>query len=252
MGKKSSKAPDVVGAATTEGEFARETARDANYANRPDQYNAFGQNTWGQETAIDPASGEEVTKWTQRQSFAPEVQRLFDSQMGRNQNLAEGSANLTNRAVNDLSAPADFDQFGDVQSFNYDPNAYRQAAEDAAYGRATQRLDPRFDKQRATLETQLANRGLRAGDQAYDAAMQNHGLARNDAYEMAQMGAVGEGRQEANQAFNMNLQGNERSNALRQQQIQEYLGKRSQSLTDANALQGAQNVGEVTQNFGGS
>ena len=245
MGKKSQSSPDVVGAANTEGQYSRETARDVTYADRPDQYNAFGSNTWGQEESIDPATGEKVTKWTQNQNLNPATQQLFASQMGRNQSLADASAIAAGRAGREMDAPLDWNQFGDVQGF--DPAANRQSAEDAAYGRATQRLDPRFASQRATLETQMANRGLRAGDQAYDAAMNNFNTGRNDAYEMAQMGAVGEGRQETG----LNLQTNERANALRQQQIQEYLGKRGQSLTEANALQDAQNLGEMTQTFGG-
>jgi hypothetical protein len=244
MGKKSSKTPNVKGAAKIEGKYGRDTARDTTYADRPDQHNAFGSTTWGQEMIIDPATGEQTTKWTQNQNLNPESQKLFDSQMGRNNELSELSSGMTDRIGQEMGAPLDWEQFGDVEGF--DPTANRQAAEDAAYGRSTQRLDPRFESQRATLETQMANRGLRAGDAAYDSAMGNFNTGRNDAYEMAQMGAVGEGRDEVG----LNLQTNERANALRQQQIQEYLGKRGQSLSESNALQDSQNLGEMTANFG--
>ena len=63
MGKKSTKPADVTGAATIEGEFSRETARDQTYADRPDQYNALGSSTWGQELVTDPATGAKTTKW---------------------------------------------------------------------------------------------------------------------------------------------------------------------------------------------
>ena len=56
MGKKSSKAPDVVGAAREEGKISRETARDATYADRPDQNGPLGSTTWGQERVLDPAT----------------------------------------------------------------------------------------------------------------------------------------------------------------------------------------------------
>lgn len=286
MGKKSSKSPDVVGAAEKEGEMSRETARDKTYADRPDQYNPFGSSTWEQELAYDPATTPggygagstpvrpsfgggpmgkamgkawdkkhgagavdpmegRVTKWTQRQTLNPETQKLFDAQMSRNQNLAATAEGMGGRISDEFGAPLDWDQFGDVEGF--DPAANRQSAEDAAYARATQRLDPRFESQRATLETQMANRGLRPGDQAYDSAMRTFNTGRNDAYEMAQLGAVGEGRSETD----LNLRTNERANALRSQQIEEYLGKRGRSLEESNMLQSSQNLGEMVSTFGG-
>ncbi len=156
-----------------------------------------------------------------------------------------------------------FDQYGDVigfnpeagpQDFDYDIMGGRQAAEDAAYQRATQRLDPQFESRQASLETDLRNKGLRPGDQAYDAAMANFGRERNDAYEMARLGAVGEGRQESQLSFgqglsaaelNAQLQGqrfgqgaqaNQIANALRQQQIMEDLYRRDFNLSEVDRL----------------
>lgn len=194
---------------------------------------------------IDPGTGEQVTKWVQNQNLNREQQDIFDNQTQRNQYLSGQAAGMGDRIQEEMGAPLDWGQFGDVVDF--DPAANRQQAEDAAYGRSTQRLDPQFAKQRETLERQLTGRGLRAGDSAYDSAMSNFGTSRNDAYEMARMGAVGEGRQE----FGLNLQGNERANALRQQQIQEYLGKRGQSLSESNALSDAMNTGEMASTYGG-
>lgn len=277
MGKKSADTPDVVGAAATEGQFSREAARDANYANRPDQFNSFGSNTWQNESIRDPASGEMTTKWTQRQNLSPAMQNIFDSQMQRNQSLSSSAAGMTDRINDEMGAPLDWGQFGDVQAaeaptkmgkFSWD-SANRGRAEDDAYARSTQRLDPQFASERATLETQMAGRGLRAGDSAYDSAMSNYDTGKNDAYEMARLGATAEGRTEDNQSYNQALGGyganqatnqqnfdqqmgaNERANALRGQQIQEYLGKRGQSLSESQALQAANTTGEMTQTFGG-
>ena len=41
------------------------------------------------------------------------------------------------------------------------------------------------------------------------------------------------------------------SNALRDQQIEEYLGKRTYSLGESKALKESQNLAEATQTFGG-
>jgi hypothetical protein len=252
MGKKSSSAPDVKGAAATEGQYSRETARDANYANRPDQYNAFGSNTWGQESVRDPATGEMTTKWTQRQNLSPDQQRLFDQETERNTQLGNTANALGDRISSEIGTPLDWGQFGDVIAGpTGDGSANRQRAEDDAYGRSTQRLDPQYESERATLEAQMAGRGLRAGDSAYDSAMSNFSTGKNDAYEMARMGATAEGRTEDQQSFDQQMGANERANALREQQIQEYLAKRGQSLTESNALKDSQTMGDTAAIFSG-
>ena len=154
------------------------------------------------------------------------------------------------------------------QAFTWD-SQNRQRAEDDAYGRSTQRLDSQFDADRVKLERQMSERGLRVGDSAYDSAMNNFSTGRNDAYEMARMQATAEGRQEDQQsygqaqgAYGMNrqaeqqrydqqAQSTDRANALRDQQISEYLSKRGQSLKEANALSGSMNTAEMSSTYGG-
>ena len=300
MGKKSPKTPDVVGAAQEEGEQSRETARDKTYADRPDQYSTMGSNTWGQTMVRDPATGEMVTKWTQNQTLSPDMQNLYNTQMQANQQLGSTAAAMGDRINAEMGAPLNWDQFGDVEAgpqasgvigagigpttgpegFQWDGQSQRQAAEDASYGRATSRLDPQMEQRRKELEVRLRNRGLRAGDQAYESEMAAYGRDSTDAYEQARMGSTLEGRAEDaqsygqasntfgqnltaeqqrynqmlsggqndraadQQAFNQEMSANERANALRQQQIQEYVGKRGQSLSEQQALQSAQTTGQ--------
>lgn len=306
MGKKSPSTPDIVGAANVEGEFSRESVRDQTYANRADEYGPFGNTTWEQQSIRDPSTGEMVTKWISRNNLGADTQNVFDAQMQRNVQLSQQSAAMGDRIQDDMGTALDWGQFGDVMAgpsasgpvgtgieattgddrFAWDsPN--RQRAEDAAYARSTQRLDPQFAADRTKLERQMANRGLRVGDSAYDSAMTNYDTGRNDAYEMARLSATGEGRIEDQQsygqaqgtwgtnrateqqqfgqqiaagqndragnqqAFDQSMDANARANALRQQQIQEYLGKRGQSLLESNALQDSMNIGEATATYGG-
>ena len=81
--------------------------------------------------------------------------------------------------------------------------------------------------------------------------MSNYSIGKNDAYEMARMGATSEGRTEDQQSFNQQMGANERANALRQQQIKEYLGKRGQSLSEQNALNDSAGLGDLASTFGG-
>tara|TARA_R110002153_G_scaffold274037_1_gene446779 strand:- start:19039 stop:19881 length:843 start_codon:yes stop_codon:yes gene_type:complete len=279
MGKKSSTGADVVGAASTEGEFAREIAREGSYADRPDQYNPFGSSTWGQSQVRDPASGEMVTKWTQNQQLNAPSQQLLNSEISNNRDVSSLQSGAMSRARQEMGQPVNFDQFGDVneqgiaqttgnEEFTYD-SSNRQRAEDAAYGRATSRLDPQFEQKRSELEIRLRNRGLSSGDQQYQSEMENFGRSQNDAYEQARMGSVGEGRAEDQQSFgqaqaafgtnrgseqqqfDQGMQSNERANALRQKQIDEYLGKRGQGISEAERLGQLKNYDEVTSAFGG-
>lgn len=253
MGKKSGpSAPDTIGAAKQTGIEDRTTARDATYADRPDQYNPFGSLTWGQESYIDPATGERVSKWTQAQALSPEMQDLFDQQMGLTKGQSQLQSDAFKRAQGEMGAAPDWAQFGQGKDLEYSPDQLRQRAEDAAYGRATSRLDPQFDQRAQALEVKLRNQGLRAGDEAYDSAMSNFGRERTDAYEQAQMGAVGQGRQEAGQLYDQQLGSTEFSNALRDQNIAEYLAKRQFSLGEAQALDPTANLQNMASPFVGS
>jgi hypothetical protein len=51
------------------------------------------------------------------------------------------------------------------------------------------RLNPQMDRARASLETTLANRGIRPGSEAYDRAMRNQGETENDARMQVTLGS---------------------------------------------------------------
>lgn len=249
---KSSKGPDVVGAAEAQGAIDRETARDANYANRPDQYNPFGNLTWGQQSVIDPATGEETTEWTQSQRLSPSMDYLLNSQISNAQKMSYTQGRAVNRAGMSMNDAADFDQFGAGSDLEFDPSQLRQRSEDAAYGRETSRLDPQFEQAGSDMEIKLRNQGLTAGDEAYDRAMGNFGRQKNDAYEQARMGAVGTGRAESQQAYSQQLGSTEFTNALRDKNIGEYLSKRSFDLKESQALDPTNKVQQLMDPYGGS
>lgn len=246
-----SSAPDSMGAAQVQGEMSAEAAREANYANRPDQFNPWGSVTWGTEEVIDPATGEPVTKWTQSQNFTDDSRKLYDQQMNIMGGRGAMAAGMNDRIASEMGAPADWGQFGDVHGLKNNPTELRQQAEDAAYGRATSRLDPKFAQSDEALEVKLRNQGLRQGDQAYDSAMQNASMAKNDAYQQAQYGATQAGMAESNQMYNQQMGSTEMANALRDQQIQEYLGKRNFSLSEQNKLQEGQGMADLAKVAGG-
>jgi len=118
-------------------------------------------------------------------------------------------------------------------SYDTEFTADRQRTEDALFSR----LSPKLQQDRAALETQLSNQGIKLGSSGYDRAMGNFGQQSNDA-RMAAILASGQeqsrladlARQSAGftnnarqQGFAENMQSAGFGNAARQQGFQENL-----------------------------
>jgi hypothetical protein len=237
MGKKS---PDVKGAAKKEAAASKEIALQSNYADRPDQHNAWGDMTWEQKKVRDPATGELVTKWTQNQSLSPQMQQLFDQENAGMMQRGGMNEVLMRRSQDEMGDAPDWAQFGQAEGMQFSPDQMRAKAENDAYQRDVMRLDPQFAQEQAQTEAKLRNQGLVPGDAAYDSAMSNFSQGKNDAYERARYGAAAAGRDEVTGMWNREVQGNEMSNALRDSNIAEYIAKRGFSLGEAGNVGGAQ------------
>jgi hypothetical protein len=131
---------------------------------------------WGwQETSFDPATGQ----WTTAQGPGAGLNEANNSLTGLfNANIAKGLGT------------------GD--------DARKQAI-DAAYGQATSRLDPQWDRRMEAGRTQLLNQGLDPSSEAYKNQMQDMNFARNDAYSSAMNGAISQGTEAGHTAFQDNL-----------------------------------------------
>ena len=128
------------------------------------------------------------------------------------------------------------------QDFNYDSapgmptadEATRQRVEDALYGRATSRLDPRFNQAQDQLNSSLAAQGITQGSEAYNRELQNFGNTRNDAYSSAMNDAISGSDDAMQRLFNMGLQ-------ARQQGVNEANTLRTLPTQEAAALAGISN-----------
>lgn len=93
MGKKSGPpAPDYTAAAEKTAESQNNQLLQQTWANRADQINPWGSQTWSAEKGIDPATGKPITNWTQTTKVAPELQHALDSQL----ELQSGRSDLAN------------------------------------------------------------------------------------------------------------------------------------------------------------
>jgi hypothetical protein len=279
-GKKSGpNAPDYMGLAKQQGEEARALNTQQTWANRADQTNPYGSSKWTSEMVIDPATGQEVTKWNQSTEISPELKGAYDSQLGVQSGRSELAQSMMGRLGSELGQGPDWSQltpwgqqmqatttpysFGDPRtqspalqnSLDYsnlqnvdNSGASRQRAEDAIYKSATSRLDPQWQAKQTQLETQLANQGITRNSAAYQNAMQGLETQRTDAYQQAQMGAVTGAGQEAQRNSSMDM-------ALRQQQAAEagnqgQFGNAAQQAAYQQALQSGQfGLGQQQQAF---
>lgn len=106
------------------------------------------------------------------------------------------------------------------------PMGDSQGAFDQAYQYASGNLEPRFDQQRAALESRLANQGLNRSSEAYSRALNDLSLQHNEARNNLVTGIQG-------QLFNQGLQG-------RQQQANELTSLASPAMQYGMASIGGQ------------
>lgn len=100
--------PDYVGAAQLQGELSKEALNMQNYANRPTINTPFGSETWGTESVVDPATGQQVTRWTQNTSLAEPLQNALNSQLGIQQGRSDLAGSFMNRVGQEYANPFDW------------------------------------------------------------------------------------------------------------------------------------------------
>lgn len=276
MGKKSNDAPpspDYTGLAQQQAALSAQNTQQQTQANRPNVYTPWGSQTWTQDPK-DPNS------WTTNISLSPQQQQALDAQMSVQNTRQQGAQSLANQVVQNYQNPMDFSG-APAQSQNMTGGPQLQGGQgiqgqmqntagdwrQKAQSSVEQLQQPGLDRQRAALDTQLANQGITRGSDAYNAAMQEQ--ADNEA--RANLMAIQAGQQEANMLFNQDLQGsqfanqaqqqgfsqnalaqnqnfnnqlqaNQFNNQNRQQALSEMYQQRAQPLNELNALQTGQQV----------
>jgi len=166
-------APDYTGAAqaTAAGNLAN--AQQAQQANMVNQYTPYGSLTYSQ----DPTS-----RFGSNPSYSSNVnlsdtgQQLLDANNQSALGLAGLQSGAEQRVAQTMGQPMDQTSVQDTA--------------DRAYQNYTNRLDPQWQQNQATTETQLRNQGLVPGGEGYDNAMRNFNNARNDAYTQANTASI--------------------------------------------------------------
>lgn len=281
MGGKSSAPPppDYTGAAKEQAAASRELTDVQNWANRPTQNTPWGSTTWDAKAGVDPATGKDITQWTQNTTLAPELQNALNDQFSLQSGRSNLAGSFMDRVSNEYSKPFDYNNLPQMAQtpgvsnlstgFNFGQplpqvdSSYR----DTVANQLMSKMQPTHDYQTKQMETKLANQGLRAGSEAYNRAMGQLGnqqsLERFNALDQSgneaqrlynmqmqtaqqgynqNLGAAQFQNQALGQQYGLNQQAAQFQNQLRQQAIAEQAQRRGMSLNEMNALLSGQQV----------
>lgn len=131
-------------------------------------------------------------RWASYINLDPRVQAVLDAQLATSQGLSGVTNSALERVNEAFSKPA---PTADA--------ATRQRAEEALYSRYTSRLDPKFQQEEQALRSQLMNRGLVEGSEAWKTQMDAFGRGRNDAYSQARDNSIIGGGQEMSRQYEL-------------------------------------------------
>ena len=191
MGKASAPAtPDYVGAANATAAGNVEAARATAAANRTNQVTPYGNLTYTANPGTDPYGN---TLYTATQTLSPEQQSLLNKTNNLNLGLMDTANTGLTYANNVLSKPGV--DLTTLPSYGVDPG---QTYSDAIM----KRLAPTIAQENQSSDTQLANRGIAAGTEAYNNEKRRLSQSQNDRETSAIINGMNTGLTANQQAFN--------------------------------------------------
>jgi len=241
--------PDYTGAAREQAAASRELTDVQNWANRPTQNTPWGSTSWSAQAATDPATGKPITQWTQNTTLNPQLQDALNDQLAIQSGKSDLAQGFMGRVQNEFSKPFDWNSLPQTASLGRAPSLeasvgdYSQGLRtsmnpmgnqiqrglatndnpalpqiDSGFrnqvaGQLFERMQPVHDYQTRSLETKLANQGLRPGSEAYNRAMTQ--LGQQQAQE--RFNALDQSGNEAQRLFGMQM-------GARQQAFNEDVG----------------------------
>ena len=207
-------APDPAATAAAQATANKEAAVAQSELSMVNQYTPQGKVEYTQRGT----SAEGTPQYSATQTYSPEQQALYDLTTKAGQKYGE-TANAQMDAVRGkMATPIDYSTLGAAPTMS---EATRQSVADSMY----QRLNPQFDRDRASMETQLANQGITMGSQAYSTSMDELNRSRND----ARLAVDAQAGNEASRMFGL-------ESAARDRAINEMAQQRQIPLNELSAM----------------
>lgn len=217
MGKPSAPAaPDPVATAQAQTASNKETAVANAGLNRVDQYSPYGSSVY----SVIGSNADGTPKYRQDVNLSPEQQDLYNKVTQGQSYLASTGLGMLGRVGQEYDTPLDTSSISSLNGGTYADEM--QQAQDAAYRKNTQYLDPQYTRDDAALRTQLLNQGFNQGSEGYKNAYDQFNERKQQAYDSARDSAIAQGNAQQNQLFNQDSQRLARLLALRSQPLNEY------------------------------
>lgn len=213
-------APDYAGAARETAAGNKEAAIAAQAGNMINQYTPQGSVEYNVRGYVDG-----TPQYSQTVRLSPEQQAAYNKDVAMNAQLQDVGIQGVGYVQSALDKPLSFEGLQEIGT----PGQIQQQASDAAYQNAMRYVEPRLQRQQASLENQLANQGITRGSEAWNAAMQDAQAERENIYGQAQNAAYTAGLTGAQQAYQQAL-------GARQQGISELSQLRSEPINILNAV----------------
>lgn len=219
--------PDYVGQAQATSAGNLEAARASAAANRPNEYTPYGSRTWTQGIDGNP------DRWSSQVTLSPTGQQQFDSQQRINTQLGQVAEGGLGYVKDTLANPFDWSKVPDA------PVAGKESF-DNAYNSIIDRNQPNVDRDRAAMQTQLANQGVMRGSEAFTNAERDQAMKEND----FRLGAQTAAGAEQSRQFGLDT-------AAHSQGIQDQSFARNEPLNMLNAVRTGSQIGMPTfQGYG--
>ena len=198
----------------------------------------------------DPYTGKttQIPRWAQNTTLSPQQQALFDAEMQGKQSFANTANQQLSRVQSELANPIDYGSMAQWRGYEAAPGlktpdeAYRRRIEDNMAASYRRGIEPQY----AAEDAQSAARGMGAPGSKYgymtergryDAADEAARQRYNVSGEEARMAAEGENKPIQQNWLNTNTIADQ-NNAMRQGQIAEAQGKRTNILNELMAMFG--------------
>ncbi len=164
-------------------------------------YSQTGNYSW-----TDPYTSKtyDVPTFTATQTLSPEQERLRQTGLSTQQNLAETARDQSGFLKDYLAQPVKLDN---------------EAAESRLFELGSKRLDPMYAREEESARARLMNSGIREGSAAWNSEMERFGNQKNDAYNSLMLSG-------------------------RQQAMQELLSERNQPINEITALMSGSQVSQ--------
>lgn len=173
---KAPKAPDPYATAQAQAQMNQQTANYTQGLNMVNQVTPYGNLTYSGVNNGQPGS---VTATT---TLSPEQDALMKQSQEFDRKFNDIGLQQTDKIGGILSQPL---------------NLNNEATEARLMELGRKRLDPMFQEREQAFEQNMADRGIRMGSAAYDAARRNFDQGRNDAYNQLLLSGRGQAVQEA-------------------------------------------------------